>query len=72
MDSDVFDPGKEIRKGGQTGEVMLQRQKTCVVHTEATCSRDVWRGHAEGTNRNTCTHKNVGGTCFRDMSPRVN
>ena len=51
MDSDVFDPRKEIRKGGQTGEVMLQRQKTCVVHTEATCSRD--------KSQHVHTHENV-------------
>ena len=49
---------------------MLQGQKTCVVHTKATCSRDVWQGHVAGTKSRLHTHENVVGTCPRDMLQR--
>ena len=43
---------------------MLQRQKIGVVHTEVTCSKDVYRGHVAGT-KSTCAHTlNVAGTCL--------
>lgn len=42
----------------------MQRQKTCVVHTEVTCSRDVERGRVAGTkSQHAQTHENVAGTC---------
>ena len=45
--------------------------KTCLVHTAATCSRDVKRGHAAGTkSQHLHTHENVTGTCPRDMLQR--
>ena len=54
--------------GGQTRGVMLKRQKTCVVHTEATCNRG---------KITTCAHMkmlrvHVSRICCGDMSPRVN
>ena len=51
---------------------MLQRQKTCVVHTKATCSRDM----KQGQNHNMCTHLKIlrvhfSRICCSDMYPRV-
>ena len=45
--------------------------KTCLVHTEVTRSRDVYRGHVAGTkSQHLHTHENVAGTCPRDMLQR--
>ena len=51
---------------------MVQRHvgatKRCAVHTDATGFSVVWRGHVSGTkSQHVHTHKNVAGTCFRDM-----
>ena len=61
------------------GNVAATKEKTCVVHTNATCSRNVKRGHAcstEGENHNI--HANmkmlrvhVPGIFCIDKSPRV-
>ena len=49
-DSMFEDSIKVGRHEGSCCKDMLQRQKTCVVvHTEATCSTDVKRGHLAGT-----------------------
>ena len=62
-------------KGGQTRGVMSQEhvaaEKTCVLHTEATRSRDVYQGQ----NHNMCTHMkivwvHVPGICCSDMAAR--
>ena len=47
---------------------MLQRQNTCVVHTEATYSRDV-AGTFRRDKITTCAHMKMlpTGTCPRDM-----
>ena len=38
----LYPPSVKVgREEGSCCRDMLQRQKTCVVHTEATCSRDV-------------------------------
>lgn len=56
-------------KAGQTIEVMLHRQKPCVVHTDATCSRDVYRGKNYNLRM---LRAQVPRICCSDMSPRVN
>ena len=46
-------------------------EKTCVIHTEAICSRDVQREHIAGTkSQHLHTHENVAGTCPRDVLQR--
>ena len=47
---------------------MLQRQNSCIVHTEATYSREVSRGHvAETKSQYVHTHEDVAGACFRGV-----
>ena len=47
------------------------RRKTWMVHTKATCSRDMKRGNGvETKSQHQHTHKNFGGTCRRDTLQR--
>ena len=47
---------------------LLHYRKTCEVHAEATCSRDMQQGTK---SQHLHTHENVGGACPRDMLHRT-
>ena len=78
--SSLFKSCSIEHKGGHgrhEGSCCRLRQKSCVVHTEAMCSRVVWWVHVSRTksqhlHKHEMLRVHVPGICCSDMSPRVN